>query len=152
MKKKAAMIGSALLLLTVGGVTALNVINPSWRENTIFATARDKQLAWLKEHEKQIVAWIQSRHPKITTVNFDWNTYRVGAISNGVQIVGYNLSVKGTFNDNPDTALFIDFSLETKDSIPEMVNIRMNQPSRIKRGMVFTFLTDFIEIGSVGRV
>ena len=137
MKKKTAMIGSALLLLTVGGVTALNVINPSWRENTIFATARDKQLAWLKEHEKQIVAWIQSRHPKITTVSFDWNTYRVGAISNGVQIVGYNLSVKGTFNDNPDTALFIDFSLETKDTIPEMVNIRMNQPPRIKKGNGF---------------
>ena len=137
MKKKTAMIGSALLLLTVGGVTALNVINPSWRENTIFATARDKQLAWLKEHEKQIVSWIQSRHPKITTVNFDWDTYRVGAISNGVQTVGYNLSVKGTFNDNPDTALFIDFSLETKDSIPEMVNIRMNQPPRIKKGNGF---------------
>ena len=133
MKKKTAITASALLLLTVGGVTALNVINPSWRENTIFATTRDKQLAWLKEHEKEIVAWIQSRHPKITTVNFDWNTYRVGAISNGVQIVGYNLSVKGTFNDNPDTALFIDFSLETEDSIPEMVNIRMNQPPRIKR-------------------
>ena len=137
MKKKTAIIGSTLLLLTVGGVTALNVIAPSWRENTIFATARDKQLAWLKEHEKQIVAWIQSRHPKITTVNFDWNTYRVGAISNGVQIVGYNLSVKGTFNDNPDTALFIDFSLETKDSIPEMVNIRMNQPPRIRKGNGF---------------
>ncbi len=137
MKKKTAMIGSALLLLTVGGVTALNVINPSWRENTIFATARDKQLAWLKEHEKEIVAWIQSQHPKITTVSFDWNTYRVGAISNGVQTVGYNLSVKGTFNDNPDTALFIDFSLETEDSIPEMVNIRMNQPPRIKKGNGF---------------
>ena len=137
MKKKTAMIGSALLLLTVGGVSALNVINPSWRENTIFATAKDKQLAWLKEHEKQIVSWIQSRHPKITTVNFDWDTYRVGAISNGVQTVGYNLSVKGTFNDNPDTALFIDFSLETKDSIPEMVNSRMNQPPRIKKGNGF---------------
>ena len=137
MKKKTAITVSTLLLITVGGVSALNVIAPSWRENTIFATARDKQLAWLKEHEKQIVAWIQSRHPKITTVNFDWNTYRVGAISNGVQIVGYNLSVKGTFNDNPDTALFIDFSLETEDSIPEMVNIRMNQPPRIKRGNGF---------------
>ena len=30
MKKKTAIIGSALLLLTVGGVTALNVINSSW--------------------------------------------------------------------------------------------------------------------------
>ena len=137
MKKKAAIIGSTLLVLALGGVTALNVTNPDWKANTIFASTRDKQLAWLKEHEKEIVAWIHSRHPKITTVNFDWNTYRVGAISNGVQTVGYNLSVKGTFNDNPDPALFIDFSLETKDSIPEMVNIRMNQPPRIKKGNGF---------------
>ena len=115
----------------------MNVTNPDWRANTIFASTIDKHLAWLKEHEKEIVSWIQSRHPKITSVDFDWSTYRVGAISNGVQIVGYNLSVKGTFNDNPDTALFIDFSLETKDSIPEMVNIRMNQPPRIKKGNGF---------------
>ena len=33
MKKKVAVIGSAVLLLTVGGVTAFNTINPSWREH-----------------------------------------------------------------------------------------------------------------------
>lgn len=136
MKKKLAIIGT-IALLGVGGFTMFNLNNPDWRANTIFATAKDKQLAWLKEHEEEIVKWIKSRYPKITSVDFDWSTYRVGAISNGVQIVGYNLSVKGTFNDNPDTALFIDFSLETKDSIPEMVNIRMNQPPRIKRGKGF---------------
>ena len=134
MKKKIIIISSALLVLVLGGVSALNVTNPSWRENTIFATARDKQLAWLKEHEKEIVAWIQSRHPKITTVNFDWNTYRVGAISNGVQTVGYNLSIKGTFNDNPDTVLVIDFSLKNKDDIPTMKDIGMNNPPSIKKG------------------
>lgn len=136
MKKKLAIIGT-IALLGVGGFTVFNLNNPDWRANTIFATARDKQLAWLKEHEEEIVKWIKTRYPKITSVDFDWGTYRVGAISNGVQIVGYNLSVKGTFNDNPDTALFIDFSLETEDSIPEMVNIRMNQPPRIKRGKGF---------------
>lgn len=136
MKKKAAITASALLLLTVGGVTALNVINPSWRANTIFATMKDKRLAWLKAHEDEIVGWIQSQYPKITTVNFDWNTHRVGSVSNGIQVVGYNLSVKGKFNDNPETVLYIDFSLETKDSMPEMVNIKMNQPPRIKRGNV----------------
>ncbi len=136
MKKKLAIIGT-IALLGVGGFTVFNLNNPDWRANTIFATAKDKQLAWLKEHEEEIVAWIKSQHPKITNVDFDWATYRVGAISNGVQTVGYNLSVKGTFNDNPDTALFIDFSLETEDSIPEMVNIRMNQPPRIKRGNGF---------------
>ena len=134
MKKKIIIISSTLLVLALGGVTALNVTNPDWRANTIFATAKDKQLAWLKEHEKEIVAWIHSRHPKITTVNFDWNTYRVGAISNGVQIVGYNLSVKGTFNDNSDTVLVIDFSLKNEDDIPTMKDIGMNNPPSIKKG------------------
>ena len=52
MKKKIIIISSTLLVLVLGGVSALNVTNPSWRENTIFATIKDKQLAWLKEHEK----------------------------------------------------------------------------------------------------
>ena len=133
MKKKAAIIGSTLLLLTVGSVTALNVINPSWRENTIFATARDKQLAWLKEHEKQIVAWMHSAYPKVESVQFDWNTLKVRPVSNGVSIIGYNLLVKGTFNDIPETIIFVDFLMETADSIPKMSQIRMNQPPSIKK-------------------
>ena len=133
MKKKLAIIG-IIALLGVGGFTMFNLNNPSWRENTIFATARDKQLAWLKEHEEEIVKWIKSMHPKITIVDSEWSTYRVGAISNGVQIVGYNLSVKGTFNDNPDTVLVIDFSLNNEDSIPNMKDIRMINPPSIKKG------------------
>lgn len=133
MKKKAAILGSTLLLLTLGGVTALNVINPSWRENTIFATARDKQLAWLKEHEKEIVAWIHSRYPKVEKIQFDWKTLEVGPVSNGVMNVGYNLSVEGTFNDIPETVIWVDFLLDKADSIPDLSRIRMNHPPRIKR-------------------
>ena len=141
MKKKTAITVSTLLLLTVGGVTALNVINPSWRENTIFATARDKQLAWLKEHEKEIVAWMHSAYPKVESVQFDWNTLKVRPVSNGVSIIGYNLLVKGTFNDIPETIIFVDFLMETADSIPKMSQIRMNQPPSIKKadGGVYNF-------------
>ena len=137
MKKKTAMIGSALLLLTVGGVTALNVINPSWRENTIFTTTRDKQLAYLKAHEKEIVAWIHSRYPKVEKIQFDWKTLEVGPVSNGVMNVGYNLSVEGTFNDFPETVIWVDFLLDKADSIPNLSKIRMNHPPRIKKGNVF---------------
>ena len=140
MKKKTAMIGSALLLLTVGGVTALNVINPSWRENTIFATARDKQLAWLKEHEKQIVACIHSRYPKVEKVQFDWKTLEVGPVSNGVMNIGYNLSVKGTFNNIPETVILVDFLMEKKEDVPNMSQIGMNHSPRIKKdGVLYKY-------------
>ena len=136
MKKKTAITASAFLLLTVGGVTALNVINPSWRENTIFATARDKQLAWLKEHEEEIVAWVHSRYPKVETIQFDWDTLEVIAGSNGVVIVGYNLSVYGVFNDNPKTIIIVDFLMEKKEDIPNLSQIRMNQPPMIRKGKI----------------
>ena len=141
MKKKTAITVSTLLLLTVGGVTALNVINPSWRENSVFATARDKQLAWLKEHEEEIVKWIHSAYPKVESVQFDWNTLKVRPVSNGVSIIGYNLLVKGTFNDIPETIMLGDFLMETADSIPNMSQIRMNQPPSIKKadGGVYYF-------------
>ena len=140
MKKKTAITVSTLLLLTVGGVTALNVINPSWRENTIFATARDKQLAWLKEHEKQIVAWIHSKYPKVETVQFDWNTYRVGPVSNGVSNNGYKLSVKGTFNELPETVLYVSFSLDDADSMPDISRMGMNHPPGIlKNGVLINY-------------
>ena len=140
MKKKAAVIVSALLLLTVGGVTALNVINPSWRENTIFATARDKQLAYLKAHEEESVAWIHSKYPKVETVQFDWSTYRVGAVSNGVSNNGYKLSVKGTFNDLPETVLYVSFGLDNADSMPDVSRIGMNPPPGIiKNGVLINY-------------
>ena len=140
MKKKTAVIASALLLLTVGGVTALNVINPSWRENTIFATARDKQLAWLKEHEEEIVAWVHSEYPKIETVQFDWNTLEVVPVSNGVSISYYNLSISGMFNNIPETRITVDFRLKEGNDIPDMKHILTNnKPGIIRSGVLYNY-------------
>ena len=132
MKKKLAIIGT-IALLGVGGFTVFNLNNPDWRANSIFATARDKQLAWLKEHEEEIVKWIHLVYPKVESVQFDWNTLKVRPVSNGVSIIGYNLLVKGTFNDIPETIIIVDFLMETADSIPKMSQIRMNQPPSIKK-------------------
>ena len=140
MKKKTVLIGSTLLLLVLGGVSALNVINPSWRENTIFATTRDKQLAYLKAHEEEIVAWIHSKYPKVETVQFDWSTYRVGPVSNGVSNNGYKLSVKGTFNDLPETVFYVSFSLDDADSMPDISRMGMNHPPGIlKNGVLINY-------------
>ena len=133
MKKKIAIIGT-IALLGVGGFTMFNLNNPDWRTNTIFATARDKQLAWLKEHEKQIVKWVHSRYPKVETIQFDWDSLEVGPVSNGVSTVGYNLSVEGTFNNIPETVIWVDFFIEKKDSELNMSQIRMNHSPRIRKG------------------
>ena len=124
MKKKLAIIGTVALL----GVGAVALSNQEWRANTIFATARDKQLAWLKEHEEEIIAWIHSRYPKVETIQFDWASLRVSPVSNGVSVNGYNLSLNGTFNNIPKTIIFVDFLMDHPDNIPQMSKIRMNHP------------------------
>ena len=88
-----------------------NLNNPSWRENTIFATARDKQLAWLKEHEKEIVAWVHSEYPKIETVQFDWNTLKVIPVSVGftVRFVLTTVSVWRYLLERDFISAFIDY-------------------------------------------
>lgn len=133
MKKKLAIIGT-IALLGIGGFTVFNLNNPDWRANTIFATARDKQLAWLKEHEEEIVKWMRSVYPKVESVQFNWDSLTVGPVSNGVSNNGYNLSVKGTFNEIPETVIWVDFLMPGKGDIPQMSQIRMNQRPGIKRG------------------
>ena len=140
MKKKAAIMGSTHLVLALGGVTALNVTNPDWKANTIFATAKDKQLAWLGEHEEEIVSWVHSEYPKVETVQFDWNTLKVVPVSVGFTIEGYNLSVRGTFNDIPETKITIDFRLDKENDIPTMNNIMTNnKPGIIRSGVLYNY-------------
>ena len=136
MKKKLAIMGTVALL----GVGAVALSNQEWRANTIFATARDKQLAWLKEHEEEIVSWVHSEYPKIETVQFDWNTLKVIPVSVGFTIEGYNLSVRGTFNDIPETKITIDFSLEKESDLPNMRHIfTNNKPGIIRSGVLYNY-------------
>ena len=130
MKKKLAIMGTVALL----GVGAVALSNQEWRANTIFATARDKQLAWLKEHEEEIVKWMRSVYPKVESVQFNWDSLTVGPVSNGVSNNGYNLSVKGTFNEIPETVIWVDFLMPGEGDIPQMSQIRMNQRPGIIRG------------------
>ena len=136
MKKKLAIIGTVALL----GVGTVALSSPEWRANSIFATAKDKQLAWLKEHEKQIVAWVHSEYPKIETVQFDWNTLEVVPVSNGVSISYYNLSIRGKFNNNPDTKITVDFRLKEGNDIPDMKHILTNnKPGIIRSGVLYNY-------------
>ena len=136
MKKKLAIIGIVALL----GVGAVALSNQEWRANTIFATAKDKQLAWLKEHENQILVWVRNHYPQVNTIQFDWNSVKVRAVSNGVKNIGYNLSVKGTVNEIPETLILVDFLMEKKEDVPNMSQIGMNHSPRIKKdGVLYKY-------------
>ena len=84
----------------------------------ITLSPRAKQMAYLKEHEEEIVKFVKSKNSKIESVQMDWNSLTVEQIGNGTpQGGGYNLSVKGSFNHIKDSDFTIDFRLKNKNDV-----------------------------------
>ena len=89
-------------------------------------TIKQKQLAYLKEHEKEIVDFVKAQSPKIESVQIDWNSMQIEESGNGTpQGGGYNLSISGQINQLKNTKFSVDFYLEDQNSIPTIKKMGM---------------------------
>ena len=87
---------------------------------------KQKQLAYLKEHEKEIVDFVKAQSPKIESVQIDWNSMQIEESGNGTpQGGGYNLSISGQINQLENTKFSVDFYLEDQNSIPTIKKMGM---------------------------
>ena len=87
---------------------------------------KQKQLAYLKEHEKEIVDFVKAQNPKIESVQIDWNSMQIEESGNGTpQGGGYNLSISGKINQLENTKFSVDFYLEDQNSIPNIRKMGM---------------------------
>ena len=102
----------------------------------ITLSPRAKQLAYLKEHEEEMANFIKSRNPKVESVQFDWDSMKVGQVGNGTpQGGGYMMTVNGRINNNKDTKFTLGFPLKRNlNEIPEKLVIIQMQPIRILKG------------------
>ncbi|MBF0780234.1 MULTISPECIES: hypothetical protein [unclassified Granulicatella] len=136
-KKLLCRLGIASLLIG-GGVVTTMAFNGFSLNGTPQENYRKKQLNYLKEHEADMIAYIQKRYPKIESVQFDWSTFEVDSISNGwITPSGYNLSVRGKFNNLEHTKLKVDFYLEKYDDMPNIDKIGMLNPAKILKDNVW---------------
>ncbi|MBS5356994.1 MAG: hypothetical protein KHX97_07545 [Streptococcus parasanguinis] len=87
---------------------------------------KQKQLAYLKEHEKEIVDFVKAQNPKVESVQIDWNSMQIEESGNGTpQGGGYNLSISGQINQLENTKFSVDFYLEDQNSIPTIKKMGM---------------------------
>ena len=87
---------------------------------------KQKQLAYLKEHEQEIVDFIKTQSPKVESVQIDWNSMQIEESGNGTpQGGGYNLSISGQINKLENTKFSVDFYLEDQNSIPTIKKMGM---------------------------
>ena len=132
--KKRTLVRLVLALVIFGGGAWVAQKTNLFGE--VFLSPRAKQLAYLKEHEEEIVKFVKSKNLKIESVQMDWNSLTVEQIGNGTpQGGGYNLSVKGSFNHIKDSDFTIDFRLKNKNDVPSIDRIGMySQPRVLKNG------------------
>ena len=133
--KKRALILLVLALVVFGGGAWLA------QETNLFLSPRAKQLAYLKEHEEEMANFIKSRNPKVESVQFDWDSMKVGQVGNGTpKGGGYMLTLRGKVNNNDKTEFTVGFSLDNdRNSTPREFGISEMQPIRIYRDGVWYY-------------
>ena len=102
----------------------------------VFLSPRAKQLAYLKEHEEDMADFVKALSPKVESVQFDWDSMKVGQVGNGTpQGGGYMMTVNGRINNNKDTQFTLGFPLKHNlNETPEKLVIIQMQPIRILKG------------------
>ena len=102
----------------------------------VFLSPQSKQLAYLKEHEEEMANFVKSWNSKVESVQFDWDSIKVGQVGNGTpQGGGYMMTVDGKINNNKDTEFTLGFPLKRNtNEIPEKLVIIQMQPIRILKG------------------
>ena len=107
----------------------------------VFLSPRAKQLAYLKEHEEDMANFVKSWNSKVESVQFDWDSMKVGQVGNGTpQGGGYMLTLRGKVNNNDNTEFTVGFSLNNdRNSTPREFGIYEMQPIRIYRDGVWYY-------------
>ena len=102
----------------------------------VFLSPRAKQLAYLKEHEEDMADFVKALSPKVESVQFNWDSIKVGQVGNGTpQGGGYMITVNGRINDNKNTEFTLGIPLKRNlNEVPEELVIYEMQPIRILKG------------------
>ncbi|MBS6741723.1 MAG: lipoprotein BUG3 [Streptococcus parasanguinis] len=74
---------------------------------------KQKQLAFLKEHEQEIVDFVKAQNPKVESVQIYWDETQWGVAGNGTPQGGDEMIlIFGGFNQNPESSWRVDVVVE----------------------------------------
>ncbi|MGL6300247.1 lipoprotein BUG3 [Streptococcus iniae] len=87
---------------------------------------KKQQLAYLKEHEQEIIDFIKSQNKKIESVQIDWDDVRWSKGGNGTpQGGGQGILLFGKINNDSDSGWRIDIEIES--GIPNLEEMYLGQ-------------------------
>ena len=119
-RKIMIIVASILALLSIGGCTVKHkddtkqgkmIASTSIKEDK--KAIKQKQLAYLKEHENEIVDFVKSQNPKVESVQIYWDETEWGVAGNGTPQGGDEMIIIfGGFNQNPESSWRVDVVVE----------------------------------------
>ena len=116
MKKRTLLWLILALVLFGGGVWMAQETNLF---GGITLSPRAKQLAYLKEHEEEIVKFVKSKNSKIESVQIAWDETKWEKVGNGTpQGGGEIVNVYGSFNHIESSSWNVTFDIENDKIIP----------------------------------
>ena len=111
--KKRTLLWLVLALVIFGGGAWLA------QETNLFLSPRAKQLAYLKEHQKEIEDFVKSKNSKIESVQIAWDETKWEKVGNGTpQGGGEIVNVYGSFNHIESSSWNVTFDIENGEIIP----------------------------------
>ena len=74
---------------------------------------KKEQIAFLKEHEQEIVDFVKAQNPKVESVQIYWDETEWGVAGNGTPQGGDEMIlIFGGFNQNPESSWRVDLVVE----------------------------------------
>ena len=128
MKKRTKIMTVVVSLALIGGGIMLNNNYKTNGNIFDFTSREDRQLAYLKEHEQEIVDFVKSVNPKVESVQIDWNDVRR---SDGMAFeTSEFVHLYGEFNHNHETSWHVQIEIK-EDGYIDLENMILVNGLRI---------------------
>ena len=92
---------------------AQTVVSSSTKEDK--EAIKQKQIAYLKEHEQEIVDFVKSQNPKIESVQIDWDETQMS--DGGLTTPEYYMNVYGRINNIEESGWGVDIPINEDNTL-----------------------------------
>ena len=104
---------------------AQTVVSSSTKEDK--EAIKQKQIAYLKEHEQEIVDFVKSQNPKIESVQIDWDETQMS--DGGLTTLDYYMNVFGRINHIENSGWGVDIPINDDQSINMREMFMLHEPT-----------------------
>ena len=101
------------------------VVSSSTKEDKV--AIKQKQIAYLKEHEQEIVDFVKAQNPKVESVQIDWDETQMS--DGGLTTPEYYMNVFGRINHIENSGWGVDIPINDDQSINMREIFMLHEPT-----------------------